>query len=227
MCKMGGYWIILSARRDRYLCVAHDELTSVGSWLSGWTDQGLASNRLSLPDAEANALIDSLSSNGIITNDPVLGKSFTESEYAAPDGQLDAFDTMAVAKIPFVLVARFFFACGTVDWRLRTQSFSRNLARLIRRRQRADSSNAIYNAAYVSRLIGTFKVLRPLYPRAYLCLYDSLALLEFLAGCRVLPHVVFGVVADPFQAHCWLQEGSTILNDDLERVRRYKPILST
>jgi hypothetical protein len=57
-------------------------------------------------------------------------------------------------------------------------------------------------------------------------LFESLALLEFLARYNFFPQVVFGVVADPFQAHCWLQEGSTILNDDLERVGRYRPILS-
>jgi hypothetical protein len=226
VCKMGSYWIILSARRDRYLCVAHEELASIGGRLDGWQDQSLALNHPSSSEADANALIDSLSSNGIITDDPMLGKSFTESEYLAPDGQLEARETIVSSKIPFPLGARFFLACGATDWRLRTQSFSRTLARIIRCRRHADSSNVIYNAAYASRLVGLFNVLRPLYPRSYLCLFDSLALLEFLAGCRVFPHVVFGVVADPFQAHCWVQEGSTILNDDLERVRRYKPILS-
>jgi hypothetical protein len=51
-------------------------------------------------------------------------------------------------------------------------------------------------------------------------------MLEFLASYRFLPQVVFGVIADPFQAHCWLQEGNVVLNDDLERVGKYKPILS-
>jgi hypothetical protein len=226
VCKMGSYWIILSASRDRYLCVAHEELASIGRCLDGWQDQSLALNHHSSSEADASALIDSLSSNGIITNDPTLGKSFAESQYLVPDGQLQARETIASAKIPFLLVVRFLLACVATDWRLRTKSFSHTLARIVRRRRHADSSNAIYNAAYASRLVGLFKVLRPLYPRSYLCLFDSLALLEFLAGCRLFPHVVFGVVADPFQAHCWVQEGSTILNDDLERVRRYKPILS-
>jgi hypothetical protein len=75
-------------------------------------------------------------------------------------------------------------------------------------------------------VIAAFKNLRPLYPRPYLCLFDSLALLEFLASYGSFPRVVFGVVADPFQAHCWLQEGNVVLDDDLERVGRYKPILS-
>jgi hypothetical protein len=74
-------------------------------------------------------------------------------------------------------------------------------------------------------LIATFQLLRPLFPRPYLCLFDSLALFEFLAGHDCFPHLIFGVVADPFEAHCWLQAGTVVLNDNLERTGRYKPIL--
>jgi Transglutaminase-like superfamily len=224
-CKMGSYWIILNASRDRYFCVADEELASIGGRIDGWQEQSLTLYPPSSSEADANALIDSLSANGIITGDPMLGKSFTESECLAADGQLQALETSASTKIPFLLLARFFATCGTVDWRLRTQSFSRILARIVRRRRRVELSNIVYSAAFASGIIGAFKVLRPLYPRSYLCLFDSLALIEFLAGCQLFPHVVFGVVADPFQAHCWVQEGSTILNDDVERVRRYKPIM--
>jgi hypothetical protein len=226
VCKMGTYWIILSARRDRYLCVAHEELASIGGRLDGWQNQSLALNHTSSSEADADALIDSLTSNGIITDDPMFGKSFVEFSYLVPDGQVETADTVPSAKIPFLLEGRFFLACGAIDWRLRTMSFSRILARIVRRQRRAKLSKAVYNPTFASSMIGAFKVLRPLYPRSYLCLFDSLALLEFLAGSQLFPHIVFGVVADPFQAHCWVQEGSTILNDDLERVRRYKPILS-
>ena len=74
--------------------------------------------------------------------------------------------------------------------------------------------------------MAAFEHLRPLYPRPYLCLFDSLALLEFLAAYHSYPRIVFGVVADPFQAHCWLQEGDVLLNDDLEQVGKYEPIMS-
>jgi hypothetical protein len=57
-------------------------------------------------------------------------------------------------------------------------------------------------------------------------LFDSLALLEFLAVYRFFPRIVFGVVADPFQAHCWLQDDAVVLNDDLERLGKYQPILN-
>jgi hypothetical protein len=226
VCRMGCYWIILSANRDRYLCVAHAELVSIGDQLYGWPKQGDSMARPSPIGTEARKLVESLTINGIITSNPTIGKPFAESEYPTPESHIEALESTTSAHVPLFWILRFFLACAKVDWQLRTKAFSRTLKRIERRRRRADSSSVIGNVPHVSTLIAAFQTLRPLYPRSYLCLFDSLALLEFLAGYRFLPRVVFGVVADPFQAHCWLQDGSTVINDELERVGRYKPILS-
>ena len=223
VCKMGCYWIILSARRDRYLCVAHADLASIGDRLHGWQYQSIV---IPTPSAEggANPLIESLISNGIITRDFTIGKAFAELQYPIPERQMEPDKPIRQGKVSLLRITRFFLACTTADWHLRTTALSRTLARIERRRLRAGP--AVNDAALALRLVGVFKSLRPLYPRPYLCLFDSLALLEFLAAYRFFPRVVFGVVADPFQAHCWLQEGATVFNDDLERVGRYRPILS-
>ena len=74
-------------------------------------------------------------------------------------------------------------------------------------------------------LVSVFDRLRWFYPRSYLCLFDSLALIHFLARFRVFPDWVFGVIADPFEAHCWVQAGGVVLNDTVERVSRLTPIM--
>jgi hypothetical protein len=225
VCKMGCYWIILSAKQDRYLCVAHAELTSIGDQLHGWCT-GNDSTPPSSIDAETDKLLESLTINGIITRDPTIGKPFADSEYPAPENCIEVPESAASAHVSLSGTLRFFLACARADWQLRTQALSRTLARIERRRRRREFSGALRNAPYAATLVAAFQKLRPLYPRSYLCLFDSLALLEFLAGYHLLPRAVFGVVADPFQAHCWLQDGSTVINDGLERVCRYKPILS-
>jgi hypothetical protein len=225
VCKMGCYWIILSAKRDRYLCVAHAELASIGDQLHGWWTGG-DSVHPSAIDAGTDKLVESLTNNGIITRNPIIGKPFAESQYPAPDNRIEAPES-ASEPVSVSRILRFLLACAKVDWQLRTQALSGTLAKIERRRPRGESSSsATCNAPYTGTLVAAFQKLRPLYPRSYLCLFDSLALLEFLAGYHILPRVVFGVVADPFQAHCWLQAGSTVINDELERVGRYKPILS-
>lgn len=66
---------------------------------------------------------------------------------------------------------------------------------------------------------------RALLPPRRICLRDSLALLHFMrrAGCTA--DLVFGVQANPFYAHCWVQAGPWILNDSAYFPRTLAPIL--
>jgi hypothetical protein len=57
------------------------------------------------------------------------------------------------------------------------------------------------------------------------CLVRALAV---HAACRALgvgPKLVFGVIAHPFAAHCWVQLGDAVLVGGFEHARLYTPIL--
>lgn len=58
------------------------------------------------------------------------------------------------------------------------------------------------------------------------CLARSLGfrMLAFRRGYR--PTLVIGVKLDPFAAHCWVQTGTRVDNDSVERVRHFTPILA-
>jgi hypothetical protein len=224
VCRLQDYWIILDTRCDKYLCVAHADLASIGHRLSGWQDSRISSKDGGAECDEEGSLIESLVLRGILTGSPRDGKPFIESEAWVRERAIEAIESAVSARPSPLSVIRFFWACGKVHWRLRFGAFSRTVAGLGRRRRCAGSPRE-FDAALASRVIAIFKTLRPLFPRPYLCLFDSLALFEFLAGYDCFPHLVFGVVADPFEAHCWLQAGTVVLNDDLERTGRYKPIL--
>lgn len=224
VCKMGCYWIVLSARRDQYLCMADQDLASIGHFLHGWKPQ---ESGISRPmGAEAKSLVSSLVANGILTDDSGNGKAFVEEDIQAPEYSILASSRLSPSRRPFLSTPRFFLACVTVDWRLRKESLLSTLDRVERRRRPHEVKSTTHDASHAARLVAAFVSLRPWYPRPYLCLFDSLALLEFLATFHCFPRMVFGVVADPFQAHCWVQGGSVVFNDNLERVGRYKPILS-
>jgi hypothetical protein len=57
------------------------------------------------------------------------------------------------------------------------------------------------------------------------CLLDSLALLAFLRQRGLYADLVFGVIRQPFAAHCWVQARGVVLNDRLDRVAEFTPIL--
>ncbi|MET0535632.1 MAG: lasso peptide biosynthesis B2 protein, partial [Steroidobacter sp.] len=59
------------------------------------------------------------------------------------------------------------------------------------------------------------------------CLFDSLAMLYFFFGEGVQPQWVIGVRSSPeFVAHSWIQHRATVLNDSVERVSVYTPIMA-
>lgn len=102
----------------------------------------------------------------------------------------------------------------------------RKTVQSIRKRKERAGDRMKRSEAELSTLVTAFNQLRPFYPRAYLCLYDSLALLEFLSRRGFYPLWTFGVKSDPFGAHCWVQWGGLILNDSVARVNQYTPIMT-
>lgn len=58
------------------------------------------------------------------------------------------------------------------------------------------------------------------------CLTSSLAALDVGLSLGADAHLVFGVYPSPFSAHSWLQAGDTVLNDRVEYVRTFTPIMA-
>lgn len=58
------------------------------------------------------------------------------------------------------------------------------------------------------------------------CLTDSLALLTYLRDRGQGAMLVFGAKLDPFAAHCWLQAGDLLLNDSIDRIEIFTPVLA-
>ena len=70
-----------------------------------------------------------------------------------------------------------------------------------------------------------FWTLLPYLPVEGECLVRSTLLMRFLRGLGVHADWVFGVRLFPFAAHCWVQAGDVCLNDDVERLAAYTPIM--
>lgn len=74
-------------------------------------------------------------------------------------------------------------------------------------------------------VVSAFERARLLRSSATRCLSHSIALATALAACGIDSHVVVGVRSPPFGAHSWTQHRDMVLNDSLESVLRYRPIL--
>jgi hypothetical protein len=57
------------------------------------------------------------------------------------------------------------------------------------------------------------------------CLRSSQALIHFLTAHGFFPSFVLGVRFKPFRAHAWVQDGETVLNNTVDDVLPFTPIL--
>ena len=120
----------------------------------------------------------------------------------------------------------FFYACATASWKLRRWPLERTVGSVERRRQLKHSAWSQSEFEKARTLVVIFDRLRPFFPANYLCLFDSLALVEFLARYDLFPTWVYGVEVEPFNAHCWVQQGDVLFNDLVDRVRLFTPIMA-
>jgi hypothetical protein len=169
-------------------------------------------------------VLQALVEGGLFVLDETSGKKAVLVNTEPPSTGITICDHAGPAAVKFQHVRNFFSAALLASMRLRWSSIECTVRR-VERRKCAAKRSVVDRCPLVAEHTAVFHALRRYYPREYLCLFDSLALVEFLARYGVFPQWVFGVKLEPFGAHCWVQDGSTILNDTVEYVRKFTPIM--
>lgn len=198
LCVSGNFVVFLSLSQDRYRCVRLSELDRAGDAL---VRQGLL-KRSSDNSRAAQAAPQATCPRA--TRDLGL-------EPWAPAGRL-------FARQSWRRIGRFSVAILSAEHDLHWRSMAQIVAQVESWKVRHSSRIEALRARTTE-----FQSLRPLYPRPYRCLFDSLALLHYLHRFGLGATWVFGVRGEPFEAHCWLQSGETVLNDSVDRVVAHTP----
>lgn len=100
-----------------------------------------------------------------------------------------------------------------------------DLAGLVARAAAGRPSSGPADPEAVIEASAAFARLRVWSPVGGECLARSYLMLTYLRRLSLDADWIFGVRTWPFQAHCWLQAGETALDDDVERLTAYAPIL--
>ncbi|MGH8195877.1 MAG: lasso peptide biosynthesis B2 protein [Woeseiaceae bacterium] len=227
-CFSGSHLVFLDLPRNKYFCLNAHNTRLATHLFPGLADRN---DNSSGPDSidirkEAQRVAAALVERGLLT------QGDTKCGEAQPL-RIQTVRRVAVCermgREPAVRIGHlttFFHASLKASWKLRWYSMLRTVRSIVAQKDRRIEPHSV-NQQVLSDLVRIFHRLRPFYGRKYLCLYDSLALLQFLAAYRLFPQWVFGVKAEPFGAHCWVQEGDCVLNDAVEFVREYTPIMAT
>jgi hypothetical protein len=226
ICFSNEYCVFLDLRSDKYLCVEQEKMDLLGNCLRGyWNASTPPSHSHPSSDSEAGELARQLVSRGLLTVAQAESKPVSPVQTQRPTSSLlQDLNGVTSTHSPIELV-RFFRAGFTATRNLKHRSLE-DVVKAIAQRTLGRRDAAELDLPQVRRLVGTFVSLRSYFPRSYLCLFDSLALLEFLAFYEQFPTWVFGVNGNPFAAHCWVQYDSIVLNDTVESVAGYTPIMA-
>ena len=94
------------------------------------------------------------------------------------------------------------------------------------RRSRSKCSRNCTTLIDVGEVVSGFTRWLPFAPLPPKCLLRSYLLLRILHRHGLDAKWVFGVTTWPFRAHCWLQVGEVVLDDDVDRVIGFEPIMA-
>lgn len=215
-CCRGDALVFLDLKQDDYTLVSGPMAAVIRALSSG---VAVAQT----PDDET--MLRELIEGGLLTTDGHAGKDILPTRIAPALDPLIEPERRQAASVTLKHVSTFMRACSMTALRLRSERIERIVTSVERRKVRAAHA-ADFPMEQARILTTAFLKLRALFPRNYLCLYDSLALVEFLAHFGVFPTWVFGVKLEPWAAHCWVQERSFMFNEDVEEAAGYTPVMA-
>ncbi|HEU5443086.1 MAG TPA: lasso peptide biosynthesis B2 protein [Steroidobacteraceae bacterium] len=221
-CVSGQHVVLMDLERDKYVAVVPAD--RLARWVRGWPVGAVPAAGSSDGAAQgADPLVSQMLAQGMLVCDPHVGKPATPVATARPQRSLVEFDLDVRPRVGGTQLWRFARSCLRAQLSLKLRPVQ-SIVEAVRERKARGGREA--DPARLRSLVTAFARLRPLfYTLRCACLLDSLTLLHFLSAEGVYPDWVFGVKTEPFDAHCWVQQGEVLLNDVPDRVRQYSPIL--
>jgi len=206
---IGGQAIFLDLRSDRYLALAPEQHAALEAAISQPDSRDATLSSLE-PLVRAGLLVEAEGSHVLNPCAHAARPRTSALDYAPKNLSLIQF-TGAVRSL---LVTKA---------RLRYGALNNAVDRLRRRKQRYACGNM--PAEQLHAVVAAFDKTRMILSPHRQCLPRSLALAHRLTGLGFRVDLVFGVAINPFNAHCWVQHNDVVLNDRLEHVSGYVPIL--
>lgn len=214
-CRRGESFVFLDLEQDEYTLIMGEAAAALRELAD---DAAGAAAARAIPKS-LHELIEA----GLLTTDPNAGRRFSATRRSlALQSLLDTATTRAAVKASHVY--NFIAACVTAATRLRWSRI-KNTVSAVAKRKALLAPGPHVDIEKARQLSAIFHQLRRLFPANYLCLFDSLALIEFLARYDVYPDWVFGVRLEPWGAHCWIQHQDFAFDNSLEEAADFTPIM--
>jgi hypothetical protein len=228
VCLQGEHVVFLDVRNDRYFALEAQQTGGLEAFVPGWPVTTAGARAARDEGSVQSSVIALLLERGLLSADVQTGKPATPVVVPAITDELTAESHESRVPLGFSIFWKFLVSALIASCVLKFRGFERAVRRVSDRNERrtARAGNEAFDKQRVHALVAAFATFRPFFfTTKDMCLFEALALAEFLARHGVLPRWIFGVQARPFAAHCWLQHRDIVLNDTADHVSRYTPIM--
>lgn len=228
VCVANGQVVLLDLRRGKYIGLGRASSALLARYVDGWPAvDGQRALEQKSGDERAKATLTRMIRMGLVTDNPSQGHSATPTVTSPASRTLFAADLEARPTVTPGFGVCLFRACIAAARDLRLHRFEKVASRLRDRRTTFSKKPSSLDEQPLFKLVEAYVYARPFFFSARnACMYDSRALLELLYYHHIFPTWTFGIHTDPFLAHCWLQLGDLVVNDTVENVSQFTPILT-
>ena len=223
LCSVDAHVVILNLPCDRYLFLE----PTASQQLRPHVDSLRSSTGLDLhqPASGLLAVLEHLVAKGLLTSVQSSVQARTPPPPSLPHAEIDlgCAPSGAIGSRDF---ARYLLSAICAAAALRLLPIHKVVSMQRHKAPARTSAASASDMNLASVLCAGYCRLRTLTTGPQECLFESLTLKLFLARYGLFPEWVFGVRLEPFSAHCWLQFGHVLLNDSLQFVRTFTPIMA-
>lgn len=208
-CECAGRAVFLDVKADRYFCLPKAGNDAFLALAAG--DEGRQDRDRLCPLVERGLLVESGSPRPF---------------QPAPSIDCPARDFGGELMLPRRLVAilRALASELRAAWLLRTRGFQGVITQAQSRAARCGDA-PVDAARLLQSIVGAADAISFVTRAHDRCLVRALAVHSVCTANGLRPKLVFGVIAHPFTAHCWVQLGDAVLVGGFEQARLYTPIL--
>lgn len=223
LCPVDDQVVVLDLRRDKYLSLD----SSASHLLLPYMDALRFGEGISrpVPNDRLCEVLSRLHINGLLSTDEKAVASSTTRCCIRPERAITPRPPFS-GRIRPQHIALYLISAATAATALRIRTIYKVvLAERRKARVRAAAAGK-FDLSLATALCSVYAQLRVISVNPRQCLFDSLSQKLFFARYGLFPDWVFGVQINPFSAHCWLQHDSVVLNESIDVVRRYSPIMT-
>jgi hypothetical protein len=227
VCLADNRLVFSDLKADKYRCLNETNTQAALHIFPrlGREDTNAVTAAVATDYEQAQLVMHALVDKGLLACGAASGKEVAPVSIPIPTNSLFSSKPSSLPRYHLGHLVSFLLASIKASGKLRLESL-RQIVRGVENRKRRYSHSISQDCDALYELATIFHHFRPYYGREYLCRFDSLALIEFLAHYRQFPRWVFGVKSGPFSAHCWVQDGDCVLNDSIEYVCKFTPIMT-